>query len=413
MQNKNKILILGGGFAGITVAHKLANASPQGKDLEITLINKRSSFIFHADLYEVATAFTEKKDDECITALRETVAIPYAKIFKGKKVNFIQDNVTKISPEQKVIETERGGKISYDTLVVALGSVSNDYGIEGLRQFSYPLKTIEDALAINCHLETYFKNLWKKEIKKEVEIVIGGGGFTGVELASELPGFLKKICKKYDYPYSRVSLTILDGGKSLGGQDEKVSVLIKARLKSLGIKVEQEARIQKRDIQKIYVLQREIVKEFEADICLWTGGVKANPLIAQSFKTVAKNGALEVNEYLQSKDFPDVYAAGDNASFPGAPMLATTAIIEGKIIALNILGKKTPFTPKLESVSVPLGGKFALCKDGEKVEQGFWCWVTRRFRILKFFCSILSPWEAFKVWMRENKVFVANDEKML
>lgn len=415
---KTRVVILGSGFAGIQTALELLKRGDLS-EYEIILISNRTVVVYNADLYEIATAYYEKITDKCLTELKKSVAIPLERIFQNQDLHFIHDTVTKIVPEENRIELKDKRTISYHILVIALGSVTNYYDIEGLRQFSYPLKTLQDALSISCHLDTYFQNLWKKETKKNVRIVIGGGGFTGVEFACELPGFLKKLCKKYHYPFASIVLSLIEAGQSLGGsgQDEKIAKIIEKRLRIFGYEIHLNTKIQQVEANKITTDKGDI----EMDMLMWTGGVKPHPIIAESFKNVAKNGGLPVSEYLQNPDFPNIYGAGDCAYIADPetqkplPMLAQLAIQEGKTIAENILAGKnnTPkkiFESKIKGIIIPLGGKFATCKLGKKVYSGFWCWALKRLGDLKYSLSVLPFFSAVKKWIHSTNIFVENDE---
>lgn len=408
-----KILILGGGFAGIRAGLELARHSGH----EITLVSDRDAHVYNADLYEIATAFSPKITEECLTELRDTVATPLQKIFDKKPVQIIKDKVLKINAEEKTVELKQNGKIAYDYLIVALGSVTNYYGNETLKQFSYPLKTLQDALAISCHLDSYFQNLWKKEQKKKVSIMIGGGGFTGVEFACELTGFLNKICKKYNFPRERVEIGLIQAAPELGGQGPEISNLITQRLEKSGVQIYLNTKIKDVEINKLHIEDHKgNKKNLDMDTLIWTGGVMPNPLIRESFSEVAKNGALPVNEFLQNPKYPNIYAAGDCSSIidQPAPMLAQVADEEAKIIVHNILAEiqhteKKKYQLHLKGMIIPLGGKYAIFKTGNFIFKGFWSWIFRKIVDLKYALSIL-PWPyAIKKWFHSGKIFVEND----
>ena len=235
---KKNILILGAGFAGIRAALRLSKKLP-ANGWQITIIDEHDTHVYTPDLYEIATAFNEEINEECLVRLKDTVAIPYSKIFTHKHtvhaVKFVRDRVLEIQPHNKKVLLKNRGELSFDYCVIALGSVVNYYNITGLQEFSYPLKTLTDALAINCHLDMYIHNLWKQQNRCDVHIVIGGGGATGVEFASELYGDIDKICKKYSYPHSHVKVTLVEGSEKLAGQDPRATRYIMQRLKKLGV----------------------------------------------------------------------------------------------------------------------------------------------------------------------------------
>ncbi len=407
------IVILGGGFAGLRTALVLAKKLPQNSTYRILLVDERPVHLYTPDLYEIATAYHNEITEACLTKLKDAVAIPFLKIISGKHIDFLRDRVIKISPEKNLIELKQRGVLSFDFLVLALGSVVNYYGIPGLEEYASPLKTLLDGLAMNCHLDMHFHNLWKKELKKEVSIVVGGGGATGVEFACELPGCLDKLCKKYHYPREHVKITVVEASQELAGQGEKVTKVILKRFQKLGIQPLLNTYIKKVDEEGVHLeTVRKEKSILPADLLIWTGGVKPHPLIRESFNSVAKNGALPVNEYLQCPAFPHIYAAGDNAS--AAPMLAQLAFDQGKIAAQNILAqiegkRQKPYRIHFKGVITPLGGKYALLKKGNFIFKGRLIWILRRLIDLRYALSILPFWHALKKWIRDTNVFVGND----
>lgn len=415
------IVILGGGFAGLRSALTLSKKLKGNPAYRVLLIDERPIHLYTPDLYEIATAYHDEITETCLTQLKDAVAIPFSKIIDHKPVEFLRDRVTKILPEKKMVALQNHGMLAFDYLVVALGSVVNYYGIPGLEEYASPLKTLMDGLAVNCHLDMHFHNLWKKDVKKEVHIVVGGGGATGVEFASELPGCINKLCKKYLYPREKVRITVIEGSSELTGQGEKVTQTILKRFQELGIDVRLNTFIKKVDEIGLHTeTPTEEKKILPVDLLVWAGGVKPNPLIRESFQETSKNGALVVNENLQSTNHPSLFAAGDNAYFVDpkvqkpAPMLAQIAFTQGKLIAENILAeiegkKKKPYQTRLKGVIIPLGGKYALLKKGRFVLKGYFMWVLRRLVDLRYALSILPFRYALKKWIHDTNIFVGND----
>ncbi len=415
------IAILGGGFAGLRSALTLSKKLRRDTVYRIILIDERPIHLYTPDLYEISTAYHDEITEACLTQLKDAVAIPFQKIIKERRIEFLRDRVTKILPGEKRVALQDHGVLAFDYLVVALGSVVNYYGIPGLEEYASPLKTLLDGLAINCHLDMHFHNLWKREVKKEVHIVVGGGGATGVEFASELPGCIHKLSGKYNYPIEKIHITLLEGSGELTGQGEKVTNAILKRFQKLGVNVCLNTFIKKIDPTGLHVQTPSKEKKiFPTDLLIWTGGVKPNPLIRESFQTTSKNGALTVNEYLQSTAFPFIFAAGDNAYFidskdqKPAPMLAQIAFAQGKLIAENILAeiigkKKKVYRVSIKGIIIPLGGKYALLKKGRFVIKGYFMWVLRRLVDLRYALSILPFRYALKKWIHDTNIFVGND----
>ncbi len=415
-----KILILGAGFAGLRVAQNLTKNLPKNIKAEITLVDKGEAHVYTPDLYEIANHFNDEITDECLTTLKECVATHIDHLIDTKKVKFIQDEVSKIEPEPKRVHLKKHGELAYDHLVVALGSKQNFYSIPGLKQFSYPVKTIKDALVINCHLDTFFHFLWKKGMKDKVMISIGGGGATGVEFAAEMIRYLDKLSEKYNYPRNKIHIRIIQGGSELVGQGQRVSDYTKVRLEEKGIEVLLNHLITKVEPHRITVKHNNDEKHLYSDILIWTGGVMVNPVVSEYVGTKEKHGAIAVNTHMQSVEHPSIWAAGDNAYFEdpktkkSAPMLAQTAWEQGEVVAKNIVntlvGKRlSSYQIHTAPLIMPVAGKWGIVKYGNFVYRGFFGWIIRRLTDLLYATKIMPFFKALKKWRHDNKIFIKHD----
>ncbi len=417
---KSNIVILGAGFAGLRVAQELEKKLRRS-DYKVILIDKEDVHIFTADLYEVSTAFNKKITPKCLIRLKESIATPIKKLINPNRVIFLKDTIVDIDPQQKRIILKKNGIIPYRYLVASLGSETNYCNIEGLKEHSLAMKTVKDGIKINCHIDQFFQSLWKKGSTREVTLTVGGGGASGTETIAELTGSIDRLAKKYDYPREKIKMQLIEGSNTLAGMDKKGTEIIEKRLKKLGIKVYLSHYITKVEKNFIMVKARKGERKLPTDILIWTGGVKVSDLIQRTLGDKEKKGAIVVNKYLQSKQYSDIFAAGDNAYFPDpekkdcrVPMLAQNAIEEGKIIAKNILlaleGENgIEYKPKKEKYLIPLGGKYAILKIGDKILHGRWCWMLRRIVSLKYALQILPLKKAWCKWLKSNKIFVEND----
>lgn len=415
---QKNIVILGAGFAGLHAALQLAKKNLKS-EYQIILIDERDVHIYTPDLYEIATAFNQKITEECLVKLKNTVAIPYSSILEGTPINFLRDKVLALHPQQKEVELKNSGNLNYDYLIIALGSVINYYDIPGLIQFSYPLKTLTDSLAINCHLDIYFHTLWKADKKEHVRIIVGGGGATGVEFACELPRCIDKICKKYGYPRYNVTISVIEASSQLAGGGDSISARILKRFEKLGITAYLNTFIKGVEVNKVVIESASGgQRELPMDILIWTGGVKPHPLIKETFSTTSKNGALPVNEFLQHGEFREIFAAGDNAYFvdkeKSAPMLAQTAYEQGKMVAHNIAAeiinaRKKAYRIAIKGIIIPLGGQYAIFKRDNFIMAGFAIWLLRRLIDLFYAMKILPLPYALRKWIHDTNIFVRND----
>ncbi|MBI2634759.1 FAD-dependent oxidoreductase [Candidatus Peregrinibacteria bacterium] len=376
---RKKIVVLGAGIAGIRIVQDLADRISTRK-WQIILVDLENAHVYRADLYEVATAFNSRITEKCLVELKKTVATPIADLIDRKTVKFMQDEVVGIDSSGKKVRLKKNGIVKYDFLAVALGSETNYFEIPGLKKYGLPLKTVENAIKINYRLNRFFVDLRKNGARKNVNIYVGGGGATGVEVAGELIGFVKKICGKYDYPIDKVKVVLVEAARFLAGMNEKGTKIILKRLAKLGVK--------------------EIVRETIGD------------------KT--RGGAIAVNSFLQKVDDPCVFAAGDNAWFEmknggRLEMLAQAAYQEGALIAKNILRmidgeEMIEFKPTRMHYVVPVGGKFGVWMvDDGRVFSGWWVWLVKRLIYLKYAMSIMPFRKAVKKWLHSRKVFAGND----
>lgn len=415
------VLILGAGIAGLHCAQKLSRNSGEG--LRITLVDQSEFHVLKADLYEVATAFNKEITEECMVRLRSTVATPTRSLIDPRRVQFIRDEVRSFDPKKKTVCLRNGPVLHYDYLVLALGSVTNFFDVPGIERHAFPLKTVQDALRINCRLDHIFHECWAgRSSSSFIDIVIGGGGPTGVEMASELYFSLKKLCKKYDHPRGKVRVRLIQSGQDLGGLDSDGSTKILEHLEEMGVQVYRGFRISEVLKDRVQVMDSSNkVSSLPSTVLIWTAGVKVHPLVAQFFGEKEKDGAVPVGKNLESLYFPKVFAAGDDAYLenpeqPGVrvPMLAREAWRQGECVAKNIRRDIAhhPFLsycPGKTWLLLPLGGKYALLKAGPFLIRGFFVWFLRRLIILRYHLSTMSFTRAFEKWRKGGRIFHEND----
>lgn len=421
-------------MAGLRLVQKIQNKLP--RYWRITLIDQSLVHVFPADLYQVATVFNEEITEECMLALKETVATPISRLVDPWRVDFVRNTAVGIDPKKKRILLKEGSPLHYDALVVALGSVHNDFGVPGVKKYGFPLKTVSDALKINCHIDQLFLENWKKNGECEViTISVAGGGPTGVETAAELIGTLKHLCKKYDYPADKVKVELIQGGTTLAGFKKKGTRLILKQLKKMGVNVLMKHRVL--ELKKGSVMVRDPEGETvkcDADMLIWTAGVRVNPVVAKSLGSEELRGGIAVDEYLQAVEHEDVFALGDNAMLenPNAkgylPMTAQVAMTGADILGANLCSflksrhfrggqrwkiEKMRFLKKMPSKTypylVPVGHRFALFQMGQFVFESVAFVALKSLIGLRYSWSIMPLRKAYKKWRGGNKIFVTND----
>ncbi len=427
-----RIVILGAGFGGLHTAMRLGRALKWGglHECEIILVDKNDYHTYTPTLYEVATA---SKDVADFTKLKKIVTFPIEKIIKHLPVKFVCDEVSEIdfAANRNEIHLKSGYNIRYDYLVISLGSVMNDFGIPGVKEFGLPFKSFTDALLIRDRIwNAVTKDSQPGGQTKPLEVVIGGGGSTGVELAGEVRLWLSQLGKKYNRP---ANVTICEAGPNiLMGFSENIISKVSARLKKIGVNISAGKAIKSVGANEI-ILNDDT--RMSADVFIWAGGVKANN-VAEDMPMKSEKGRMDVSSaMLCSPENADLttLSAGANTILAGKifgvgdiacatnpktgkpiPMVARAALSEAKVAAKNIIREinRKPhieYHPMDYPYVIPVGGKYAVAKLGNIVISGFWGWILKGLVELNYLLSIMSLTRAVFTWLRGLWIFIQND----
>ena len=377
----NEIVIVGGGFAGISAALSLAKrASPKTK---IRLISKISHFEYHAALYRVVTGRSPLE-----------VCIPLSEIFSGQRVEVVEDEIVGVSLKKKVLTGKHGSTYNYDYLVLALGSETSYYEIPGLKKLSYGFKSIPEALELKRHLHEEMgrsRVLSKEEKVRAMHLVVVGGGASGSELAGELAVYTEGLAKSHGIDPAVVTIDLIQSNnRLLPDLPEAISEKVELRLRKLGVNIFLNRRVVKEEIETVYLKDMRL----NTKTVIWTAGVVINSRYKKTKGLkIGETGNVEVNKYLSPKKYSRVFILGDAAQTPYSGM-AQTAIYDGEFVANNILriisgNKMSAYSPKPVSYAIPVGpGWAAVLWRGFKF-YGRLGWFMRKFADFRFFASIL------------------------
>lgn len=391
------------------VALDLAHYLAHDDEYEIILVDRKDYQTYYSGLYEAAT--TEHGLVEA-KKVKRTVAIPYAAVFERTKVKVFKAYIESIDLEDGKIVTD-SRILSYDYLVIAMGSVSDFYGIPGLDKFSFTLKSLEDAIMIRNRVEEIITK------KDKATIIVGGGGFAGAEFVGELHNLIQKECVHHEKDPKNFKLLLVEGGPSyLPGLPENVSKQVAHRLGDMGI----EARFNTfvTEAGKDHVMLNK-TERIDCDLLIWTGGVRATKLpIVDCVLDCDKKDRLAVTDHLNLKKYENVYVAGDNACFidpvskRSVAQTAQEAIHQGVTVAKNIyrsikVKPLLPYHPGPTRFVIPVSGKHAVLYTPYLVVGGFPGYLVRRAADLRYFLTILPFGKALNLWMFENMVFMKND----
>lgn len=376
-----QITIVGGGFGGVKAALELAKK----KNAHITLITDKPDFQYYPALYSAATGHSHLQ-----------AWIPLGEIFAGHdNVNIVLDSITKLDKATKSLVGASGTRYTYHTLILALGSVTTYFGIKGLDQYAYGIKSASEIAHLKEHLIRQFQH--KGSVDKNI-IVIGAGP-TGVELASSLGIYLKELKKHFKQAEPRIKISIVEASpRVLPRMNQKSSALALKRLKKLGVHVELNKKVEEQTVDGLVVNGQPI----KTQTVIWTSGVANSPFFAANADQFefSPNHKVIVDKHLRSGH--DVYVIGDNA-FTTASGLAQTALKDGKFVADHILGlSKKMYVGKFPPVVVPVGDKWALFEYKNIRFAGLAGSMMRSAADLLGYRDILPVSQALSIWRSQK-----------
>jgi len=362
---KKKIVILGAGYGGVRAAQVLDRLSKPEKDLDITLINKTPFHILLTELHEVAGNRIEP----------DAVKLSLERIFKKTSVAIVQDTITDIDfKSQKLVS--KSHEYTYDYLILAFGSEPAFFGIPGIEEHSFPLWSFEDAVKIKEHIITMFYKASIENIPENrqsyLTVVIGGGGFTGIEMVGELLQWVDELCIQYDIERTEVKLIVVEAmSKILTTLSESSMKKAVKYLNKNGVEILTDSPITKVTKDSIELKTGRLIN---TKTLIWTGGIQNNKLSQNFGITLGKRGRIEANEFMQSLDYENVYIVGDNISFKDEkygvlPPVVETALQTADFAAKNIINdirgkEKIKFTANYHGIMVSVGGKYSVSEIG-------------------------------------------------
>ena len=376
-----KVVVVGGGFAGINFARGLA----KDKRFFITLVDVNNYHFFPPLIYQVATAFIEPSN----------ISYPFRRMFQEKEnLRFHMGCLQKVNPETNSIDTDTG-TLLYDYLVLCIGTETNYFGMENVRKHSLPMKTIHDALNLRNYLllnmEKAVRDVTQDERDRDLNIVIAGGGPTGVEVSGMLAEMGAHIMRK-EYPEItdlQTHIHLIDAGPTLLGpmskkaQEEAMRVLSK-----LGVKIRLNTAVKDYVDGKVLLANGETI---ETNMLIWASGVTGRAIPGLPAEAIGRGRRVLVDEYNTVKGFPNIFALGDislqttDKNFPnGHPQLAQVAIQQGKLLAANFRRKEDgqPLKPfhYVDKGSMAIITKYRAVADLPKMFfKGFFAWVVWLF----------------------------------
>jgi NADH dehydrogenase len=382
-----RIVVLGGGFAGLHLVRRLERRLRR-EEASVTLVDRQNYHLFTPLLYQVSTGELPP----------HAVAYPLRDATAPAGFQFIQSEVTAIDLERRRVGTA-DGELPFDHLVIALGSVTNDYGIPGVRENALPVKWLSDAEALRRHVLDIFESAATEtdiaRRREQLTFIIVGAGPVGVELAASLRDLmdhtLRRIYPSIDF-YADVTIHLLDGSdRVIPSMDPRLSRIAMKRLEQQRVRVLLNTLVS--EIRPGAVHTKDGA-QLRGRTIVWSGGVKVNPLVAALDVPKSKDGRILVDDHFRVNGREDVLALGDSAYFEshgkGLPQLAQVAVLEAPAAARNLAalvrGQPTaPFVYHRKGDLIALGrtqagAEFATL--GGFVLGGFPAWTVWRANYL-------------------------------
>lgn len=365
-----RLVIIGGGFAGLELAKKINK-----KQFQVVLIDKNNYYQFQPLFYQVASCGLEPS----------SISYPHRKNFqKSKNFHFRMCEAQLVVPEDKYVKTNIGD-IKYDYLIIATGCDTNYFGNDSLKENTFPLKSVSESLLLRNRILLSFEEALsarnEDDLKEILSFVVVGGGATGVELAGALADMKKSILPK-DYPetdFSKMDIHLVDASpRLLSGMSENASAGAAKALTKRGVIIHQDISVKSYEKPSVELSDGTRISSRNV---FWVAGVKPNSIKGLS-DTSYNRGRLSVNEYNQVNGYDNIFAIGDTSlllsdSTPkGHPQVAQVALQMARQLAKNLnktsdANKWTKFS-YVDKGSLATIGRNAAVADLGKFRFGGW-----------------------------------------
>ena len=355
--NRPKVVILGGGFGGLAAARALY------KDADVTVVDRHNYQTFLPLLYQVSTA----------GLAADHVAYPIRGALRKTSVKFRMASPINIDHRNKEVKLDSSEILKFDHLIVALGSVTADFGIPGVKEFALGMKSVSEALTIRAEIMRRFEDLCRFEDDTKFSVTVIGGGPTGVEMAGAIAELIRGPLKSDQAQVAKnINVTLIEAGpRLLPPFAPSLSARTKKDLEKLGVKVLLNTAVKELAHRKIFLKDGT---SLQSEVTIWAAGVKGADAMKDLNLPIEAN-RVAVEPTMQVKNYPNLWALGDIAGAKGEdgaalPMVAPVAIQQGKFIAKQI--KRISQNKKLEHFKYLDKGSMATIGRNKAVVQVRW-----------------------------------------
>jgi len=390
---KKKVVIVGGGFAGINAAKELANS-----EFDVLLIDKENHHLFQPLLYQVASAALSPGD----------IAVPIREIIaKAKNIKVFQHQVENIDKDKNTITVDDGTIYNFDYLILGVGATPFYFGKKEWQEFAPGLKTLGDALEIRSRVLSSYEKAEKCKQDEEREaylnFVVIGGGPTGVELAGAFSEIAQQtlINDFRNIDSKKANVYLIEGAKHiLPVYPEKLGDKAQSYLEALGVNVITNKRVEEITADSILIDGQKI----KTKNVVWAAGNKASPLLDKLKVDQDRMGRIFVEKDLSIKNYSHIFVLGDGAHFKDAkgiplPGLAPVASQQGKFLGKLLKGHKNREFKYLDKGSMATIGKFKAVLLFRKIQMaGFFAWISWCFVHILFLIDFRNKVMVFLQW---------------
>jgi NADH dehydrogenase len=360
---EKRVLVVGGGFGGYTAAKKVCDLVKNREDVGILMVSKENFFTFWPMVAGIIASEMDTRN----------VAQPLRRSLIQAGASFRRAEITKVDPEKKVVASSEGIEFPYDQLIISVGAQPNYFGIPGVEEHAFSVKSIQDAERIRDRLIERFEevSLIRGEVPEgKLTFVVIGAGATGVEVAAELNILVHEVLAP-DYPNidpHRVKIYVLEGSSDILGElDPSLRRAARNRLANERIEVRLNTLAEEVTADRVRLKGGG---EILTENVIWTAGARPNPVIRELGLPYDDRTGIKVDEYLRVEGHDDVWAIGDAASIRDlreengnvVPPTAQAAIQEGYVVARNVLATLDGKEDRLE--------RFVYKPIGQMVEMG-------------------------------------------
>ncbi len=420
------VIILGGGYAGVIAAKKLAKSLRKQKigDVKVTLIDRNPFHTMLTELHEVAAARVEE----------DSIKLSYKKIFAGRNVDVVMDTIEDVDFEGKQL-TGAAGTYHYDILVMAAGSKPTFFGVKGAAEKAYKLWNYDDAVKLRERFLHCFREASRETDKEKRSKLLSfftvGAGFTGTEMAGELAEWVPILCHQFEIDPSEITMYMADLlDRVVPTMPPKYSARCHRRLEKMGVKILLKHNVVEIGDDFIDLKEGETVKRIDTATIIWAAGTEGEAIAQKAAQTIpgTRRGRLESDEFLRSKANDSVYLIGDVLHYvPSGESMPVPQVVENAeesaecavhniLVQLTGKGDMHAYSPRFHGVMVCVGGRWGSAYiGGHKRKFGlpsFLAMFTKHFVNMLYFIKVMG-WTKIIGYMKHEFFTVRNNRSFV